>query len=488
MLDSQPRTTKEERKHRREFLLLQACFIVLGIGYLFPFSALFQAYDYWRWLFEQNIEFDLNLMFWLVNILSLSSVVLFFSHSSITKRILVGFVGQFICISLLPFTALLKPAGHPAGNALLALLLTLTGVLSFMTALLDSAILAFGAQFSQDIQQALQVGVGVSTLIGAIYRDVTKACFSRDEGLVASTILNFAIGSATLMGCTALFVALIRSDLYHKHQLRNRRKRKVDEEGGDRIDAIIPINGSSVHTDSTSSTNFSLDVTPSSESESGLSASLLENSDQPYFAFSRQSQRSTSSGEETGTARRADSTDSWSGPQPPKASIAMKVGPHLCVLMLIFVVSFGLFPALITTIPAYSTLLKPLNKSQWYQLLQLTWFAVCDTIGRFLCHIRFGLTLKTMPIVVLARFALYPLMIALATGRLASDLLTTLSVAILGFTNGHTTSLIIILITEFCSPKERQYAATLQSFSLNAGLLGGSVVGFVVAGLTGIAN
>jgi equilibrative nucleoside transporter 1/2/3 len=49
----------------------------------------------------------------------------------------------------------------------------------------------------------LQLGIGVSTLIGSVYRVVTKLAFPPGQ-VVESSLLYFYSGSATLVVCTGM--------------------------------------------------------------------------------------------------------------------------------------------------------------------------------------------------------------------------------------------------------------------------------------------
>eukprot|EP01039_Chlorochromonas_danica_P018243 gene18243-21886_t len=61
-----------------QILLAKALMAMIGIGYLFPFSALTQPVDYWAALFPDfNIEFPLTAAFFCVNLFFLLLIVVF---------------------------------------------------------------------------------------------------------------------------------------------------------------------------------------------------------------------------------------------------------------------------------------------------------------------------------------------------------------------------------------------------------------------------
>ena len=73
----------------------EACFLfaVVGIGYLFPFSALTQPVDYWNLLFPDfNIEFPLTTLYMWSNLIMLAMLVFLGGRPNFTRRIVGGFV------------------------------------------------------------------------------------------------------------------------------------------------------------------------------------------------------------------------------------------------------------------------------------------------------------------------------------------------------------------------------------------------------------
>jgi hypothetical protein len=61
-------------------------FVAIGIGYLFPFSALTQPVDYWHDLFPDfNVEFSITILYMWLNLLVLAFLV-FVGDKPIFKR------------------------------------------------------------------------------------------------------------------------------------------------------------------------------------------------------------------------------------------------------------------------------------------------------------------------------------------------------------------------------------------------------------------
>merc|ERR1719201_2645091 len=88
------------------------------------------------------------------------------------------------------------------------MIMVATGIVAIATAFVDSVAISFASQYPQDVQVALQFGIGFSTLIGSIYRIVTKLVFPIDQ-VVESSLLYFYSGAATILLCIyAYFVIL----------------------------------------------------------------------------------------------------------------------------------------------------------------------------------------------------------------------------------------------------------------------------------------
>ena len=69
----------DKDEHFSKAELTEACvhFSIVGVGYLFPFSALTQPVDYWQLLFPDfNIEFPLTTIYMYTNLCMLTLLVL----------------------------------------------------------------------------------------------------------------------------------------------------------------------------------------------------------------------------------------------------------------------------------------------------------------------------------------------------------------------------------------------------------------------------
>jgi equilibrative nucleoside transporter 1/2/3 len=178
---------------------------LIGMGYLFPISALWSAFDYWKVVFPgQNVEFEITCVYQLfccVTVLCLSLT----SDISFSDRIIGGFCGQFICIAII-FGLLWVDLDQ---DILFYLLLCITAMVATATGFLDSALLSFCSQYSHEagqMQAAMQIGVGFSSDVSVYYRDITKLAVAHP---VSSASAYFVITLLTLLVCLSAYVKLL---------------------------------------------------------------------------------------------------------------------------------------------------------------------------------------------------------------------------------------------------------------------------------------
>ncbi|KAI9994850.1 hypothetical protein PInf_011688 [Phytophthora infestans] len=196
----------------------QACwlFALIGVGYLFPFSALTQPVDYWNFLFPDfNIEFALTSTFMYTNLVFLGVIVVVFSKPWYKGRIVGGFVGQLLVLTFVPTSYFFLTSENANASAVLGG----TAVASIATAFIDSSTIALVSHYPRRVQESFQLGVGLSTLIGSLYRDLTKLVFPSNE-LLASSLIYFYTGALTIALCVAAFYKVMNLKITTKYLLR----------------------------------------------------------------------------------------------------------------------------------------------------------------------------------------------------------------------------------------------------------------------------
>lgn len=405
---------QEEREESAACVL----FALVGVGYLFPFSALTQPVDYWKALFPDfNIEFALTSTFMYTNLAALALIVVLMTRPLYTPRIVGGFLGQFAVLVFVPSSYFFLTSENANAWAVLGG----TAVVAIATAFIDSSTIALVSQYPLRVQESFQLGVGLSTLIGSIYRDLTKLIFPADQ-LVLSTQIYFYTGALTIALCIGAYYRLLRLSITNKYVMAKAKHAGVE---------------------------------------------LTEKSyllDKPTSRVSG----SDSDGDFGSTTRK-----------PTKWTVLRKVAHLQLLITLVFVASLSLWPPLVTEIKTYN--FPSLEASGWWSLILLTIFSVCDCVGRFMVRHRFGLTPSNVWIVVLARFLLIPVIVGIVKGYwLTHDAWSVLFVAILGHTNGYVGTLTIIFVNESVHPDEQHLAGPFTSFFLNLGLVLGASAGLLM--------
>ncbi|CAE7401838.1 ETN8 [Symbiodinium sp. CCMP2592] len=403
------------------------CMLAIGIGYLFPISAIWAAFDYWKVLFpDKNIEFVVTVVYQIgsVGTVALLSLTETFS---LRRRIVGGFLGQFFCLAaILSFRWLLLP---PA--VLYQLLLGLVLVCSVATGYLDSALLSLCSQYASTMQQFLQIGIGFGTLVSVIYRDATKLLMSHD--IEDATCAYFSIALATVIVCLASYRLLMSLPV----------SRHVRAASG-QLDEKLLDNATSIESPLPLACGFS----PGGCRDSEDSPAELELNCKAGSSFK---------------------------------TVIQLVWRNQLAIIANFTLTTFCYPGLITAIPCRQMLW--LQPGHWFQTILLTVFTLFDISARFVTHIRCGLHHGNIQWTVVVRSALLPLMIFCAVSESSSDLLAMAVVATFGFLNGYCASLCLIVINEIptLSAEQRKTCGRISACFVNSGLALGSVGGALAA-------
>ncbi|KAG7382507.1 Epsin-1, required for endocytosis and actin patch assembly [Phytophthora pseudosyringae] len=212
-LETQAKNVQSAESEAREETMACWLFAVVGIGFLFPFSALTQPVDYWNMLFPDfNIEFAITSVFMYTNLTFLSFLVMCFGKPQYTSRIVGGFVGQLIVLVFVPSSYFFLASSDVKTIAVLGA----TGVAAIATAFIDSCAIALVSHFPQRVQESFQFGIGLSALIGSIYRDLTKLVFPSDQ-LLASSLIYFYTGALTIALCIGAYYKAMSLQITKKY-------------------------------------------------------------------------------------------------------------------------------------------------------------------------------------------------------------------------------------------------------------------------------
>ncbi|RLO12036.1 hypothetical protein DYB28_009031 [Aphanomyces astaci] len=179
-------------------------FAVLGFAYLFPFWALVQPVDYWHELFPTfNVEFNISLAYTVTSVATLAWVVFVSGVRGHKLRIVGGLLTQVVVLAVLPLASLLQ-----SPTARHVMVLTSTAAIAVATAVLDSSVFGLAALFPKGAIEYVQFGMGVSGLVTAVFRVVSKACFPPTMLTVATTAYFLAGAVAVGSAVVAYFVLI----------------------------------------------------------------------------------------------------------------------------------------------------------------------------------------------------------------------------------------------------------------------------------------
>jgi equilibrative nucleoside transporter 1/2/3 len=426
--------------------------IAIGVGYLFPLSALTQPIDYWHELFPTvNIEFPMTTLYMWVNLLVLGGIVFFRQKSSTTFRVVGGFLGQLVVLLAVPNLQYLGLSSDTHYYCVMGA----TGVAAATTALIDSVAIGFAAQYPKKVLEGLQLGIGLSTLIGSVYRVFTKAIFLPSQ-IIESSLLYFYVGAFTIFLCILSYYYLLSLPISQRIKAGNsptlRKIRDEKEQGGEEsIQLLEPGSCRSV-------ADYSTLEEGNKEESDDIKKKIKLNIEEAVKGPHQQLEAS------------------WS----TKMIILKKVAFQQFLVFAVFFTSLLVWPAMITEIPTYS--FSYLEETKWWSLILLLMYAILDCTGRLCTSYRMGLTPQNIWIVVLVRTALIPLIIWIARGDffIQSDFFSILLVSIMGLTNGYVGSLCIIMVTEDVKEEEKEIAGAFTGFFLNVGLVFGSTAALFV--------
>lgn len=412
----------------------KVCMTVIGIGYLFPISAIWAAFDYWELLFpKDNIEFTVS---WVYQVGSVVTVALLSLAKAfkLGPRILGGFSGQFVCLAaILSFRWLSVP-----NDVLKVLLLTLVALCSVATGYLDSALLALCSQFGSEMQRKLQIGIGLGTTVSVVYRDATKILLA---GRVAdATSLYFLFALVTVLICIACYRVLMAHP----------------------ISAHI-VAGDGRRDELPAGCSF---VTPTPP-----------NKGQPLLA-EEEAQVAAIDDKSPGTVKvEADFKHVWG-----------IVGKNQVVIFMNLFLTTICYPGIITSIPCRQY--TDLCPEQWFQTLLLTAYSLSDIVARLFTGYRLGLTHRNIWITVFLRAAVMPLIVRCVMDPSASDTFAFFVISVMGFLNGYCVTLALMLVNEIprLTDEQRKTSGRISACSVNSGLCLGSVAAAGLASLMQIGQ
>lgn len=448
----------------KDVMVAAVLFTAVGVGYLFPFSALTQPVDYWHKIFPDfNIEFPLTTMYMWVNLIFLFLIVFFGGKPSYTFRIVGGFLGQIIVLVAVPSFYFL----HLDEKTHYTMIMVATAVAAVTTAFVDSVAIGFAAQYPTRVQEALQFGIGFSTFIGSLYRVITKLVFPVEQ-VVESSLLYFYSGALTIALCIYAYYYLLTLPLSKRCLTYGVNDENTsDHSEGTEADTRPLID--------TEAPTVGLEMQPFTSKR--FTAKVTYYKDR--FSVPEPAVASTVYGAIVTTNNTHEEeiplnrTVGDPGQEANKWVLLRQVAFGESMVFVVFFSTLLLWPPLITEIKSFNFPL--LQASQWWPLILLTVFSTSDCIGRLSVPFRGWLNASNIWVAVLLRFVLFPLIVCSAKGiYFTHDFYSVLFVSLLGFTNGYLGSLAIIFVSESVPEKDKGLVGMFTGFFLNMGSVFGA--------------
>jgi hypothetical protein len=474
-------------KIEQELIWGRFMFMMVGTGAVFPYSALTQPVDYWNTEFpDYEAEFIIAAVYAWVN---MASVILFLLLGSVEPdydfRMYTGFLGQFISLVLIP-------SSHFIGlseTADFVLVITCTVIAASMTSFIDSCLISYASRYpvKYKFQEYTLIGFGSATVIGSVYRLLTKWLSSEsDDSIVFSSLIYFYCGAVTVLICIYAYWSISGMEAT-KELLELTKLRK---------DGIIDDNNAmgSTTIDDNDAGGGGGDA-QNDEHEGGLLAPTTPTENDSLLSHNKLVPRE----EDDDDNLSHDSivfTRSLVTHDPYKSDNRIrdiktkyvafkKVWWNELVLMLHYVTTYSLYPGMISVISVYNY--ESLNESGWWQQWLLFDYTVWSLIGRFFTDYRFGVNIDNVHIPVFLRAAIMiPAILFCVTGTFANDILSMFLVMVLAVTHGYLGTLCVVVINENTPPEDKATIGTVSFLATSLGTaLSGTLAIFIEAWLKG---
>lgn len=414
------------------------------------------------------------------NLIVVFILVFFGGELNYTFRIVGGFAGQLFVLILVPTSYFL----HLNEDLNFYFIMFCTAFAAIITAYIDSCAISFAAHFPTRIQESLQIGIGYSTLIGSVYRIITKLIFPPNM-VIESSLLYFYCGAFTIFLCILSYYYLLTLPI-SKRCLKFMYV-KTPEANGARVSGAVNKRQRNMN---------SLELNPFIGSPTKLEklakrkleAKKLfqEMKDKGHYgaipaeeeAYGSISDIERDELEEEEEEEQSQETQQEESPDY-KWTVFRQVAFMQLLVFLVFGTTLSLWPPLVTEIPSYS--FPELQKSQWWSLILLAGYSVCDVLGRYAVPYRLCLTKENIWLPVVLRVLYFPVLICCAKGFFfTNDFISFFLVSTLGLTNGYLGSLCIVMINECTAPRNRGIAGGFTGFFLIFGTVAGSTMALIL--------
>jgi putative effector of murein hydrolase LrgA (UPF0299 family) len=407
-------------------------------------------------------------------------IVVFGGDPIIKSRMNIGFYGQLVVLIIIPTSWFLDLNEYYN----YWLVLGCTAAVAVVTAFTASAAISLTSQYPPQVQAGYQLGIGLSTLLGSVFRIVTKLVVP-DDMIVASSLLYFYGSAAAIAGCIAAYKVLQNLALSRKHVTygldpRSQVRMQSMMTPGASYDALAFLEhraeeGAEVVAFAMPSPTrdgavFDFEYCDIHEIDEPIS----EDSGMGGMGSGKSSPESVQS-ESSLLIQTVEIASQRRGAS--KFDVFCKVIPPLTSVFLVFGSTLVLWPSIITEINSNN--FPYLEETNWWPLILLFLFALADCIGRFVVEYRKYVTKDTIWIFALMRLCLIPPLVGCAEGWavFSNDAWPILFVVALGVSNGYLGSISIMLVNDYTSTKEETgIAGVFTGFIINAALATGATI------------
>eukprot|EP00775_Hariotina_reticulata_P011647 gene11647-11792_t len=406
--------------------LAYACYFALGSGILAPWNAFITAADYFEAVFPGRHMDRLFTIAYLPVCLLLLAVMIKYNNLPVRCRILTSFASFTLIMAIIPLvdTALVGPDAE-GSNAALAVVLLAVVIVGLLDGASQGAIFGDASDLPPQYTHAVVGGTASSGVIICLLRIVTKAALPPTRaGLRSSTAIYFALSGVICLLCFFVYHSVLP-------RLGVVRYYKTAAKGHKAIEL---------------SPQPSLTLDNTDEDPGHLV--VLQGPDDQYGSGSKRARLT------------------WQ-------HVAAEAWESAVALFLLYAVTLSIFPGVLAED------LKSDLLGDWYGVVLITIFNICDLIGKNVPFCGLAPRPRTLLVCSSTRILFVPAF--LLAGKYAGHtvwLISMLTIS-LGLSNGLLTALTMTLAPASVAAGEADLVENIMVFSLVAGLSVGAFAGWL---------
>ncbi|KAL3511272.1 hypothetical protein ACH5RR_030673 [Cinchona calisaya] len=199
-----PKTSSEDPNIPKDtFHLAYIVHCTLGAGYILPWNAFVTAVDYFSYLYpEAPVDRLFAVVYMIVGLICLVLILVFSHKSTSLVRINVGLGLFVVALLVVPIIDVFYVKGRVGVYGGYYVTVCLVGICGIANALVQGSIIGSAGELHKRYMQAVVAGTGVSGLVVALLRLLTKAVYPQDtQGLRNSANLFFTVAIIMMVLC-----------------------------------------------------------------------------------------------------------------------------------------------------------------------------------------------------------------------------------------------------------------------------------------------